>query len=379
MAWDDGDKGNPWRSDKDKGPADLDAIVRDLQRRLVGLFRRGRSGASQGGDPALNTRLVIGGIVVLAAVWLATGLYRVEEGERGVVLRFGAFQRIAQPGQQWHLPWPIESVEKVNIAASESVPYRANLLTRDENIVDVEIVVQFKRTDVKRFLFDVHDPKTMLMSVAASALREVVGRNTLDFVLQDGRAQVGRETQDLLQAALDSYGAGVTVSEVNVKEAGLPQQVDDAVQEAAKAGDEKERKILEADAYANDILPKARGEAEKRRQDAEAYRVEAVAKAEGEADRFEQILAQYHQSPAVTRERLYIETLEAVLASSTKVLVDIGNGNNVLYLPLEQLNQKRSAAPSVEAPAAPPAPVSNSTVGPARGTRERESRSGTPP
>jgi modulator of FtsH protease HflK len=373
MAWDDGDKGNPWRSDKDKGPADLDAIVRDLQRRFVALFRGRSSGTSQGGDPALNLRLVIGAIVVLAAVWLATGLYRVEEGERGLVLRFGAFQRLAQPGQQWHLPWPIESVEKVNVVASDNLPYRANLLTRDENIVDVEIVIQFRRTDAKEFLFNVHDPKTMLTSVASSALREVVGRNTLDFVLHDGRMQVARETQDLIQSTLDSYGAGVTVSEVNVKGAGFPQPVEDAVQEAAKASDEKERKILEAEAYANDILPKARGEAEKRRQDAEAYRAEVVAKAEGEADRFEQILAQYRQSPAVTRDRLYLETMEAVLSSAPKVLVDTGNGTNVLNLPLDQLTPKRPAAPGTEAPAAPPAPL-NSTVGPARGTRERESR-----
>lgn len=376
MAWDDGDKNNPWRSDKDKGPADLDAIVRDLQRKLVALFR-GRSSGTQGGDPARNTRLVIAVVVALAAVWFATGFYRVEEGERGLVLRFGAFQRLAQPGQQWHLPWPIESVEKVNIAASDSTSLRSNLLTRDENIVDIEIVVQYKRTDVKGFLFNVRDPSKMLTSVASSALREVVGRNTLDFVLQDGRPQIAHETQALLQTTLDSYGAGVTVSEVNVKDAGLPHDLDDAVQEAAKAGNEKERKILEAEAYANDILPKARGEAEKRRQDAEAYRAEVVAKAEGEADRFEQILAQYTRAPAVTRERLYIETLEAVLASSTKVLIDTGNGNNVLYLPLDQLNQKRSGSAGAEAPAAPPPPVNN-TVGPAR-TRERESRAGAPP
>jgi modulator of FtsH protease HflK len=373
MAWDDGDKGNPWRSDKDKGPADLDAIVRDLQRRFVALFRGRSSGTSQGGDPALNIRLVIGATIVLAAVWLATGLYRVEEGERGLVLRFGAFERVAQPGQQWHLPWPIESVEKVNVTASESVPYRANLLTRDENIADVEIVVQFKRTDAKGFLFNVRDSKAMLTSVASSALREVVGRNTLDFVLHDGRIQVAHDAQDLIQSTLDSYGAGVTVSEVNVKDAGFPKEVDEAVQEAVKAGDEKERKILEAEAYANDILPKARGEAERRRQDAEAYRAEAVAKAEGEADHFEQILAQYVHAPAVTRERLYIETLEAVLSSSTKVLVDTGNGNNVLYLPLDQLTQKRPPASGADAPAVPPAPL-NSTVGPPRSTRERESR-----
>ncbi|HUL82990.1 MAG TPA: FtsH protease activity modulator HflK [Gammaproteobacteria bacterium] len=371
MAWDDGDKGNPWRSDKDKGPADLDAVVRDLQRRLVALFRGGRGGASQGGKPALNTGLIVIGFLTLVAIWLFTGLYRIQEGERGVVLRFGAFQRLAQPGPQWHLPWPMESVEKVNVGVAKSVSYPVTLLTSDQNIVDVELTVQFKRTDAKGFQFNVHDPESVLQSLASSALGEVVGRNTLDFVLHDGRTQVAHETQDLIQAALDTYVAGVTVNDVNLKDVTLPQQVEEADQEAAKAGEEKARKILEAEAYAGDILPKARGEAEKRRQDAEAYRAEAIANAEGEADRFEQVLAQYRQSPAVTRERLYIETLEAVLGSSTKVLVDTGNGSNVLYLPLEQLTQKRSAASGGDAPAVPPVPV-NGTVGPR--TRERESR-----
>jgi len=371
MAWDDGDKGNPWRSDKDKGPADLDAVVRDLQRRLASLFRGGRGGASQGGKPPLNTGLIVIGLLALIAIWLVTGLYRIQEGERGVVLRFGAFQKLVQPGPQWHLPWPIESVERVNVGVAKSMSYPATLLTRDENIVDVELTVQFKRTDAKGFQFTLRDPENVLQSLVSSALGEVVGRNTLDFVLRDGRTQVAHETQDLIQAALDSYGAGVTVNEVNLKEVALPQQVDEADQDAGKASEEKQRKILEADAYAGDILPKARGEAEKRRQDAEAYRAEVVANAEGEADRFEQVLAQYRQTPAITRERLYIETLEAVLASSTKVIVDTGNGNNVLYLPLEQLTQKRAGASGGDAPVVPPVPV-NSTVGPR--TRERESR-----
>jgi len=371
MAWDDGDKGNPWRSDKDKGPADLDAIVRDLQRRLAALFKGGRGSTSRGGGPSVGIVPIVAGVLALIAIWMLAGLYRVDEAERGVVLRFGAFQKLAQPGINWHMPWPIESVEKVNVGATKSLPYQANLLTRDENIVDVEFAVQFKRTDPKGFQFNVSDPEDMLSSVASSAIREVVGRNSFDFVFKDGRTQVAHETQDLLQATLDSYGAGVTVYDVSLKEVRLPQTVDEADREAGKAGEDKDRTILGAESYANDILPRARGEAEKQRQDAEAYRAEVVAKAEGEADRFEQILTEYRQAPAVTRERLYIETLEAVLASSTKVLVDTGNGNNVLYLPLEQLTQKRAAAPANEAPAAPPVPVT-STVGPR--TRDRESR-----
>src|SRR5215471_5070673 len=209
MAWDDGDKGNPWRSDKDKGPADLDAIVRDLQRRLSALFKGGRGGASRGGSAPLGGGVIVAGALVLIGIWMLAGLYRVDEAERGVVLRFGAFQKLTQPGLQWHMPWPIESVEKVNVGATKSLPYQANLLTRDENIVDVDFAVQFKRTDPKGFQFNVRDPEDMLTSVASSAIREVVGRNTLDFVLKDGRTQVARDTQDLLQATLEAYGAGV--------------------------------------------------------------------------------------------------------------------------------------------------------------------------
>jgi membrane protease subunit HflK len=287
------------------------------------------------------------------------------------VLRFGAFQKLTQPGLQWHLPWPIESVEKINIGATQRLTYRGSMLTRDENIVDVDIVVQFRRTDPKGFLFNMFDPEGTLTDATASAIREVVGRNLLDFILTDGRTQVAHETQDLLQATLDSYGAGVTVYEVNLQDANFPREVESAVQDAIKAREDRARKILEAEAYSNEILPKARGEAEKRRQDAEAYRAEVVANAEGEADRFEQVLAQYKQAPAVTRERMYIETLEAILASSTKVLVDTGGGNNVLYLPLEQLMQRRASAPAGDSPAVPPAPATSS-VGPR--TRDRESR-----
>src|SRR5881394_374473 len=372
MAWDDGDKGNPWRSDKDKGPADLDAIVRDLQRRLAALFKTGRSSANRGGnEPSLGGGLIIGGLLLFVGIWALAGIYRVDEAERGVVLRFGAFQKLTQPGLQWHMPWPIESVEKINIGATQRLTYRGSMLTRDENIVDVDIVVQFRRTDPKGFLFNMLDPEETLTDATASAIREVVGRNLLDFILTDGRTQVAHETQDLLQTTLDSYGTGVTVYEVNLQDANFPHEVEGAVQDAIKAREDRARKILEAEAYSNEILPMARGEAEKRRQEAEAYRAEAIANAEGEADRFEQVLAQYKQAPAVTRERMYIETLEAILASSSKILVDTGGGNNVLYLPLEQLIQRRAGAPASDAPASPAAPVTSS-VGPR--TRDRESR-----
>jgi membrane protease subunit HflK len=374
MAWDDGDKGNPWRSDKGKGPADLDAVVRDLQRKLSGLFRGGGSTGRGGGEQGLSGGLTASALVIVALVWASFGFYRVDAAERGLEFRFGAFQGITQPGWQWHWPWPIEHVEKVNTGATESEPYRGRMLTRDENLVDVSLVVQFRRTDPQAFLFNMRNPEEALVDATASAIREVVGRNLLDFILTDGYAQVARDTEVLLQSTLDSYGAGVTIYEVSLVSANFPEQVEGSVQDSIRAREDRERRILEADSYSNDILPRARGEASRRRQDAEAYRAQVVADAEGEADRFTQILVEYQKAPAVTRERLYIETLEEILRSSTKVLVDTEGGNNMLYLPLDQLMQRRASRPSLEA--APPTTTVTqpSPSSGAQRSRERETR-----
>src|SRR5882672_2373398 len=362
MAWDDGDKNNPWRSEKDKSPTDLDAVVRDFQRRLASLFRGGRSGAPRSGDaPGLSGGLIVGCVLLLILVWAMTGFYKVNEPERGVVLRFGAFHELTRPGLRWHLPWPVEAVEKVNIGGTQRLAYQGSMLTRDETIVKVDVVVQFRRTDPQGFLFNMRDPVDAITDVTASAIREVIGRNLLDFILTDGRAEVARDTQDLLQATLDSYGAGVTVYEVNLQEANFPSDVEGSVQDAIRAREDRARRILEAEAYSNEILPRARGDAERRHQDAEAYLAQVVANAEGEANRFQQVLTEYQKAPAVTRERLYIETLQEVLANSTKVLVDTDGGNNVLYLPLDQLIQRRGAAPAGESTTAPADPSNNTT------------------
>jgi membrane protease subunit HflK len=216
------------------------------------------------------------------------------------------------------------------------------------------------------------DPEDTLADATASAIREVVGRNVLDFVLTEGRAEVARDTQDLLQATLDAYGAGVTIYEVNLQDANFPREVESSVQDSIKAREDRERRILEAQSYSNEILPRARGEAERRRQGAEAYREQVVADADGEADRFTQILTEYKKAPGVTRERIYIETLEEILSNSTKVLVDTDGGNNVLYLPLDQLTQRRLPAPSADtAPGATAVPMTNSA---APRSRERETR-----
>lgn len=375
MAWDDGEKNNPWRSDKDKGPVDLDAMVRDLQRRLAALFRGGRGGGPRGsgpGDHPLGSGFFASAAVLVVAIWALTGTYVVDEAQRGVVLRFGAFQELTQPGLRWHLPWPIETVERININATEQLAYSGSMLTRDENIVNVDLRVQFRRTDAQKYLFDMRDPENTLLDVTASAIREVVGRNVLDFILTEGRTEIARETQELLQATLDSYGAGITVYEVNLQDANFPREVESSVQDSIKAREDRERRILEAQSYSNEILPRARGEAAARRQAAEAYRAQVVANAEGESDRFSQILTQYQKSPVVTRERIYLETVEAILANSTKVLVDTKSNNSLLYLPLEQLMQRRSVPERVETSPGVTAVAPAPNVAPR--SRERETR-----
>ena len=349
MAWDDGDKGNPWKSDKDKSPADLDAVVRDLQRKLAGLFRGGGGSGHSGDGEGMGSGLAMSGAVILALVWAGLGFYRVDEAEVGLEFRFGALQGVTEPGLQWHWPWPIEHAEKINTNATDSINYRADMLTKDENIVNVELVVQFTRADAERYLFQLEDPERTLEAATASAIREVIGRSQLEFILTDGRADISDQTHRLLQGTLDQYQAGISIYQVNLVRAEFPPEIEVAVQDSIKAREDRERRILEAETYSNDILPRARGEGERRRQDAEAYRQQVLADAQGESDRFTQVLVEYQKAPAVTRERMYIETLEDILSSSTKVLVDTEGGNNLLYLPLDQLMQRRQApAPAVE-------------------------------
>lgn len=376
MGWDDGDKGNPWRPDGNKGPADLDAIVKDFQRRLGRLFGgRGpvRPGPG-GGGTTISSGLVGTGLVVLALIWFLSGFYKVDAAEQGIVLRFGDYRATTQPGLQWHWPWPIESVEKVNTGRTETWKYQGSMLTRDENIVDVELVVQYRRADPVKYLFSVREPEETLHDVTASAIREVVGKNDLDFILTQGRAQIAQQTKELLQTTLDNYATGVKIYEVNLQEANFPREVESAVQDAVKARENKAQKILEAQVYANGRLPRARGQAAQQTQAAQAYRDQVVARAEGDSDRFLQILAEYTKAPEVTRRRMYLDTLEEVLSHSAKVLVSTDGGNNVLYLPLDQLiKEQRQDAASSEANA-PTTPAPADSASSPRGSRERASR-----
>ena len=351
MAWNEPGNGkNPWdKGGGNDGPPDLDKIVRDWQRRFNALFggkggRTGNEGSSGPGGAALA------GILILIFIgWMATGLYRVNADERGVVLRFGAFTQTTGPGLRWHLPWPIEIAEKVGTTRVNTVRQQTRMLTADENIVVVDLVVQYLNQNPMDYLFNVNDPDGTLADISESVIREVIGKNSLDFVLLEGRTEIALRTQELIQEALNEYGVGITVSKVNLQDTNFPNQVEAAVQDAIKAREDKERVAFEAESYANDILPKARGESVRRTEDAEAYKSQVIADAEGEASRFEQILTEYEKAPGVTRDRLYLEAMEDVYADSAKVLLDAKGGGNMIYLPVDKLLEGRGGSRNLPA------------------------------
>ena len=351
MAWNEPGNGkNPWdRGGGNDGPPDLDKIVRDWQRRFNALFggKGGQRGNEGSGGSAGPGAAALGGILILIVIgWMATGLYRVNADERGVVLRFGAFSNITPPGLRWHLPWPIETVEKVGTTRVNTVRQQTRMLTADENIVVVDMVVQYLNANPMDYLFNVSDPDGTLSDISESVIREVIGKNTADFVLLEGRTEIAIRTQELIQEALDEYGAGITVNKVNLQDTNFPSQVEAAVQDAIKAREDKERLAFEAQSYSNDILPKARGESVRRNQDAEAYKAQVVADAEGEASRFEQLLAEYEKAPGVTRDRLYLEAMEDVYSRSSKVLLDAEGSGNMIYLPIDKLLEGRGGSSS---------------------------------
>jgi membrane protease subunit HflK len=344
MAWNESGNGkNPWDKGRGSdGPPDLDKIVRDWQRRFGSIFG-GRGGGSKQRSEGPGGSTLVGLALLVLVGWAATGLYRVNDAERAVVLRFGAYAQTAMPGLRWHIPWPIEQVVKVNVAQVIPFSQQTRMLTADENIVVVDLVVQYRKADPVQYLFNVRDPDGTLSDVSESAIREVIGRNTLDFVLLEGRAEIALQTQALIQETLDGYEAGITVNKVNLQDTNFPSQVEAAVQDAIKAREDKERLAFEAQSYENDIVPKARGQAARRLQDSEGYKERVIADAEGEASRFTQLLAVYENAPGVTRERLYIETIESVFKDSSKVLLDAKGSGNLIYLPLDKLLEQRSS------------------------------------
>lgn len=361
MAWNQPGGGNkdPWGKRKSSGQLDLDQVLRDLQNRARAMF--GGDGSS--GGKGFGIGLILG---VVLAVWMATGLYVVQQGERGVVLRFGEKTEITEAGLHWHLPFPIESVEKVNVdkistvevgyrsnprtGSKNKVPKEALMLTQDENIIDIEFAVQYKVSDPAAFLFNVYNPpgdmEMTIRQATESAVREIVGKSTLDFALTEGRVEVSLGAKESLQKILDRYKAGIQIVAVETQKAQPPEEVKSAFDDAVRAREDEQRLKNEAEAYANDIIPRARGAAARLVEEAEGYKVSTIARADGDARRFTHVANEYVKAPGVTRERLYIETMEQVLSNTTTIFVDQKGGNNLIYLPLDKLIPDSNASRS---------------------------------
>ncbi len=342
MAWNEpgGNKNqDPWGNrGGDQGPPDLDEVFRKFQQKLGGVLG-GSGGSSRGaGGGGLGLGLII---AVILGIWMLTGFYKVEEAERGVVLRFGKHVDTTQKGLHWHWPRPIENVLKVNVTERHQFPLKATMLTQDENIVDIEGTVQYQISDALKYLFKVRFPEDTLSQATESALRQVIGRSTMDFVMTEGRDEVASRIKVNIQEIVDQYNTGISVVEVNLQAANPPQPVRDAFQDVTQAREDRERLINESEAYRNEVIPKARGQAARLREEADGYKQTVVAQAEGEAKRFTQLLTEYNKAPKVTRDRIYIDTVEAVLSNTSKVMVDVKGSNNLLYLPLDQLMKNR--------------------------------------
>jgi membrane protease subunit HflK len=329
MAWNEPGNGrDPWKR-RDEIPNDLDKIVQNWQKRFSAIM----------GGGSLSAGRPIGYMLaaLLLVAWALTGLYRVDEAERGIVQRFGAYTVTTLPGLHWHYPYPVETVDIVNTNAVENYPFRTEILTADEQYVFIQMVVQYRRIDPVKYSFEVVNPESTLEDVTESALREVIGTSTLVELVTDRRDQIAPRTSEILQVTLDGYGAGIAITSISLEKLDYPQAVQAAVDDTQKARNDSDRFILEADTYAKDIIPKARGKAARILQDAEAYRNRVIADAEGNTARFEALLTEYQAAPGVTRDRLYIEAIEEVYSNSSKVFIDSKSSGNLLYLPIDKL------------------------------------------
>jgi membrane protease subunit HflK len=347
-----------WGNKNSGGPPDLDELLRNFNKKLNGIFGgKGNSGNKDTGTPqgfGIGIGLIL---TIVVLIWGASGFYIVDASSRGVVLRFGKYVDTTQPGPRWHMPYPIESVEVVSLSQVRTVEigYRENvknkmlreslMLTSDENIIDIQFAVQYFLKEPTDYLFNNRKPDENVRQAAETAIREIVGKNKMDFVLYEGREQVAAATTKLIQDILDRYKTGILVSKVTMQNAQPPEQVQAAFDDAVKAGQDRERQKNEGQAYANDVVPRAKGAAARLKEESEGYRQRVIANAEGDASRFKQVLVEYEKAPGVTRERMYIDMMQQVMTNSSKVLVDQKNGNNLLYLPLDKLIQN-SAQPS---------------------------------
>ena len=384
MAWNDENNKNPWGGNN-QTPPELEEVIKDFKNKFNTRFGGGGSSGKGGLSKAAKGSLKY--FVILAVLlWLLSGIYIIDPAERGVVLRFGAFQTSTSQGPHWHIPYPIEAVYKVNVeqirateigfrniqnsSYSGAVSSESLMLTKDENMVDVKLAVQYKIADAQAYLFNVFNPEMTLSHVVQSVIRQVVGDNTMDHVLTTGREQVAQEVKDASQGLLNEYNTGLLITAVTMQDAQPPIQVKAAFDDVVKAREDEQRYINEAKAYANDIVPKARGASQRIMAEAEAYKSQVVSKSEGEAYRFTQILTEYLKAPVVTKERLYRETLEEVLGSTSKVIVD-SNSNSLMYLPIDQLiNSSRSSRSSSSVTTFQDSPTSQSNDGSVLRSRE---------
>lgn len=349
MSWNEPGGGNnkpkdPWGGG-DQGPPDLDEALKKLQAKMGGLFGGSGSSGSGGGMPGFSGGALVVLLVVALVVWAAMGLYQVDQQERGVVLRFGKYYDLVQPGLQWNPPL-IDEVTLLNVTKVRSISLREIMLTQDENIVEVKLSAQYVIDDPVNFALEVRDPERSLQHAAQSALRHIVGDTTMDMVLTEGRAQIAVDVQQRLQEYLNIYQTGILVSKVTIDESKPPSQVQAAFDDVIKAREDEERLKNEAQAYAKGIVPEARGGAQRQIEEASAYKEQVIANAEGEAKRFSALLAEYRKSPVVTRERLYLDAVQAVLSQTNKVMVDVEGGNNMMYLPLDKLAEQSQRSSS---------------------------------
>ena len=352
-----------WGKRPSDGPPDLDEILKKLNQKLAGIFGR-RSPSEPGGPTAPSSgpsNAFFGGsiafiVILVIAVWLASGFYIVEEGRRGVVLRLGKYIETTGPGPRWHIPFPIESAEVVNVFGVRTVevgyrgtpknkqPQEALMLTDDENIVDVQFAIQYTLKSPEDYLFNNRNPDDNVLQAAETSIREVVGKSKMDFVLSQGRSEVASRVKVLMQHILDRYKSGINITTVNLQNVQAPEQVIAAFEDVVRAGQDRERFKNEGQAYANSVVPNARGVAARLTEEAAGYKQTAIATAQGEASRFRQILAEYEKAPQVTRERLYLESMQQILSNTSKVIVDQKSGQNMLFLPLDKLMQMATGA-----------------------------------
>ncbi len=380
MAWNEpGGKGDkdPWGSrGGNKGAAanDLDELMKKIQGKLGGVF--GGSGSGRGPTSPDNVNKLLSLVAVVIVVgWAFAGFYTVEEGKQAVVLQFGAYKETTGPGLHWY-PRMVQTVETVDVSriqksdigghvgarSANAGDHGTLMLTQDENIVDLEMSVQYKVKNAKDYLFNVVDPDVTLRQAMESALREIIGKSKMDFVITEGRGEIGQRAETMVQQILDRYQTGLVVTSVNLQGARAPEQVRSAFEDAVKAREDEQRLKNEAEAYSNDIIPKARGAAARQLEDASAYKSRVVAHAEGEAVRFAKVLAEYQKEPTVTRERLYLEMVESVLGATSKVMVDMPGNNNMVYLPLDKFLETQRGSASSSASAAFPDSVPPSSA-----------------